>query len=114
MPSTQFKIKVYLDEESCYNIYLTSNDYFKLRYGAQPPTFSQAQNLILVNDALEPSRGPGWWYRTTYNKTVLVSEDYFESIEKRGWVDDDDDDGYGYPSPGQYGKDHNTRCASKS
>lgn len=107
MPSTQFKIKV-LKDNNPYSIFLAPNKYFKLRYGAQPPSFSESQALMLVNDT---TRGPAWWYRATYDKTVLVAERYFKttkSNKKRGWDPeghDDDDPYYGYPSPGRYGKD---------
>ncbi|KAM0272048.1 hypothetical protein ACHAPA_002343 [Fusarium lateritium] len=60
-------------------------------YGAQPPTIVKAAHMVMVNDTLEIARGPAWWLRTTYNKTVIVSEKKFGEMDKRGWDYDDNE-----------------------
>lgn len=57
----------------------------KFFWGTQPPNVLDPVPLKLVNDTFEPSRGPAWWLKMTYNKTVVVSEDNFSSLSKRGW-----------------------------
>ncbi|KAF9776009.1 hypothetical protein IL306_005854 [Fusarium sp. DS 682] len=60
-------------------------------WGAQPPSITQPAPMVLVNDTLEIARGPAWWLRTKYNKTVIVSEKKFGDLSKRGWDDDYED-----------------------
>ncbi|RYP22425.1 hypothetical protein DL765_001637 [Monosporascus sp. GIB2] len=48
-------------------------------YGMQPPSTSNPLKLRLVEDSLEPDRGPAWSFRTLYNKTVIVPEEYLEA-----------------------------------
>ena len=43
-------------------------------YGEQPPVISTPQPLQLVNDTLDPNRGPAWFKMLPYNKTVIVPE----------------------------------------
>jgi hypothetical protein len=50
-----------------------SIDYFP--YGAQAPTFSQAQVLGLVVDSQDPERGPAWFFQMPYNKVVILPQD---------------------------------------
>ena len=43
-------------------------------YGEQPPVITPPQPLQLVNDTLDPNRGPAWFKMLPYNKTVIVPE----------------------------------------
>ncbi|RDW66170.1 hypothetical protein BP6252_09805 [Coleophoma cylindrospora] len=43
-------------------------------YGAQPPTLTEAQVLSLVVDNQDSSKGPAWFFQTTYNKLVVLPE----------------------------------------
>ncbi|RFU80294.1 hypothetical protein TARUN_1970 [Trichoderma arundinaceum] len=43
-------------------------------WGTQPPKII-SQTMMLVNDTFEPRRGPAWWLKVTYDKTVIVAED---------------------------------------
>ncbi|KAK7403024.1 hypothetical protein QQX98_011224 [Neonectria punicea] len=61
-------------------------------WGTKPPSFSDPITLTLVNDTFAPERGPAWWSMVTYNKTVIVSDDDFQYVSKRGWHPDDDED----------------------
>ncbi|KAI9151921.1 hypothetical protein HJFPF1_09138 [Paramyrothecium foliicola] len=58
----------------------------KYVYGTSPPSVPQPQKMILVNDTWEPGRGPAWWLKLNFNKTVLVAEDEFPTSQqtKRG------------------------------
>ncbi|KAI1310779.1 hypothetical protein F5Y03DRAFT_28471 [Xylaria venustula] len=48
---------------------------FVYSYGVQPPQLT-AQQLTLVNDTFEPSRGPAWAFALPYNKTIILPEQY--------------------------------------
>ncbi|RYP93346.1 hypothetical protein DL770_000535 [Monosporascus sp. CRB-9-2] len=48
-------------------------------YGMQPPSTSNPLKLRLVEDSLEPDRGPAWSFQTLYNKTVIIPEEYLEA-----------------------------------
>ncbi|RYP43151.1 hypothetical protein DL768_010065 [Monosporascus sp. mg162] len=48
-------------------------------YGMQPPSTSNPLKLRLVEDSLEPDRGPAWSFWTLYNKTVIIPEEYLEA-----------------------------------
>lgn len=43
-------------------------------YGAQPPTLADAQVMNLVIDNQDTSKGPAWFFQTTYNKIVVLPE----------------------------------------
>lgn len=66
------------------------NSYAKFIYGAQPPDIPEPIPLVLVADSFEPRRGPAWWLTMTYNKTVIVPEENFKAVNKRGWSSDSD------------------------
>jgi len=51
-----------------------ANHYYA--YGAQPPSLTSPATFTLVNDTLEPNRGPAWFKMWPYNKTVVVSESF--------------------------------------
>ncbi|CAM1506507.1 Fc.00g061480.m01.CDS01 [Cosmosporella sp. VM-42] len=68
----------------------------KFIWGTQPPNIPDPIPLELVNDPYEPGRGPAWWMARTYNKTVIVSEDNFKAIERRGWKFTDADVNFGH------------------
>lgn len=42
--------------------------------GTQPPSITSPEALSLVDDVFERARGPAWWMRVTYNKTVIITE----------------------------------------
>ncbi|KAJ3565041.1 hypothetical protein NPX13_g7641 [Xylaria arbuscula] len=44
-------------------------------YGVQPPSLSD-QQLMLVDDTFEPSRGPAWALALPYEKTVILPEQF--------------------------------------
>lgn len=44
-------------------------------YGVQPPSLND-QQLQLVNDTFERSRGPAWALALPYNKTVILPEEF--------------------------------------
>lgn len=48
-------------------------------YGMQPPSTSNPLRLRLVEDTLEPDRGPAWSFQTLYNKTVIIPEEYLSA-----------------------------------
>ena len=48
-------------------------------YGMQPPSTSNPLRLRLVEDSLEPDRGPAWSFQTLYNKTVIIPEEYLSA-----------------------------------
>jgi hypothetical protein len=43
-------------------------------WGTQPPSLDDHVTLKLVNDAFEPSKGPAWWRKLTYDKVVIIPE----------------------------------------
>ena len=45
-------------------------------YGEQAPSIPTQTTLQLVNDTLDPNRGPAWFKMLPYNKTVIVREDF--------------------------------------
>ncbi|KAF4446413.1 glucan 4-alpha-glucosidase [Fusarium austroafricanum] len=54
-------------------------------WGTQAPSILQPVPLILVNETQDTARGPAWWLRAQYNKSVIVSESTFSSeLGKRG------------------------------
>lgn len=53
-------------------------------YGMQPPSASSPLRLRLVEDSLEPDRGPAWSFQTLYNKTVIVPEEYLTADSPTG------------------------------
>lgn len=58
----------------------------KFIWGTQPPDIPDPRPLTLVADAFEQGRGPAWWLRIVYDKTVIVSEENFRPIlSKRSW-----------------------------
>ncbi|KAJ4161115.1 hypothetical protein NW765_005966 [Fusarium oxysporum] len=81
----------------CYNLTLKAipDKDTPFPWGAQPPSIPQPTPMVLVNDTLELARGPAWWLRTKYNKTVIVSEKKFgAALSKRGWDGDDEYEDY--------------------
>ncbi|KAI1041180.1 hypothetical protein LB505_002532 [Fusarium chuoi] len=81
----------------CYNMTLKAipDKDTPFPWGAQPPSIPQPTPMVLVNDTLELARGPAWWMRTKYNKTVIVSEKKFgAALSKRGWDGDDEYEDY--------------------
>ncbi|XP_044716135.1 proteinrelated to glucan 1, 4-alpha-glucosidase [Hirsutella rhossiliensis] len=56
----------------------------KFIWGAQPPNVPDPQPLTLVTDAFEEGRGPAWWLKVTYEKTVIVAEDKFPGPDGGG------------------------------
>ncbi|KAL5606302.1 hypothetical protein BROUX41_002717 [Berkeleyomyces rouxiae] len=46
-------------------------------WGNQPIHFPEVSLLNLINDTSEPTWGPAWWFNTTYDKVVIISEDRF-------------------------------------
>ncbi|KAF4990090.1 hypothetical protein FDECE_14498 [Fusarium decemcellulare] len=98
-------------ENISYELRLEANDTnVKFPWGTQPPSILKPRSMILVNDTFESARGPAWWLRTTYDKTVIVSEKKLGQLSKgkRGWDDDDydddddDDDNNSSNNPGGY------------
>lgn len=66
-----------------YTISLTCNESFTLSshvysYGEQPPLIPSPLALELVNDTLEPGRGPAWFKMVPYNKTIILPEPVLE------------------------------------
>ncbi|KAH6608797.1 hypothetical protein Trco_002143 [Trichoderma cornu-damae] len=51
-------------------------------WGTQPPNVF-SETLLLVNDTLEPRRGPAWWLKVTYDKKVVVAEESLSPQTKR-------------------------------
>ncbi|CAK7263062.1 hypothetical protein SEPCBS57363_000377 [Sporothrix epigloea] len=45
-------------------------------YGEQAPTITMQSDLKLVENTLDSGRGPAWFKMVTYNKTVIVRENY--------------------------------------
>lgn len=72
------------DDTSCYNLTLKAINSLDSQFlwGTQPPNIYGAA-MQLVNDTMEPRRGPAWWLQVTYDKTVVVPEDQFSSNTKR-------------------------------
>jgi hypothetical protein len=52
-----------------------TKDTFVYMYGVQPPSLID-QQLQLVNDTFERSRGAAWAFALPYNKTVILPEEY--------------------------------------
>ncbi|KAM0299984.1 hypothetical protein HYE67_005719 [Fusarium culmorum] len=75
-----------------YNLTLRAvdDDKYPFPWGAQPPNIKTV-SMKLVNDTTDVARGPAWWLRTTYNKTVIVSDKKLGDLEKRGWDQDGGD-----------------------
>lgn len=48
-------------------------------YGQQPPLFEEPLKLKLVRDIFEAGRGPAWYNRVKYNKTVILPESWLDS-----------------------------------
>lgn len=73
LPSTpngpMFDISINCNESATYE----NNLFF---YGEQAPTISTRTALQLVNDTLDPNRGPAWFKMMPYNKTVIVRESF--------------------------------------
>lgn len=80
------------ESEISYNLTLRAvdDDKYPFPWGAQPPSISTV-SMKLVNDTSDIARGPAWWLRTTYNKTVIVSDTKLSTVDKRGWGGDDAD-----------------------
>jgi hypothetical protein len=60
-------------------------------WGTQPPSVPNPIPLTLVNDTFDDGRGPAWWLKVQYNKTVLVPEDNFRvgGMQRRTWNPND-------------------------
>ncbi|POR37347.1 Uncharacterized protein TPAR_02454 [Tolypocladium paradoxum] len=73
-------------ETSNYQLTLTAfnSSNAKFIWGTQPPDVPDPQPLILVVDTFEQGRGPAWWLKVSYEKTVIVSEENFRpTLSKR-------------------------------
>ncbi|KAK4077912.1 uncharacterized protein Triagg1_3606 [Trichoderma aggressivum f. europaeum] len=83
----QMNVDVSADAEdtSCYNLTLKAINPLDSQFlwGTQPPHIYGAA-MQLVNDTMEPRRGPAWWLQVTYDKTVVVQEEEF-SIKAKRW-----------------------------
>lgn len=71
-------------EAGDYTISLTCNDTqtlgnFVYTYGEQPPLILDPAPMELVNDTLEPARGPAWFKMLPYNKTVILHESQLQA-----------------------------------
>ncbi|KAL7946682.1 hypothetical protein V8C42DRAFT_343623 [Trichoderma barbatum] len=71
-------------DTACYNLTLKSINSLDTQFlwGTQPPDFF-SEVMLLVNDTLEPRRGPAWWLQVTYDKIVVVKEEDFLAKSKR-------------------------------
>ncbi|RGP75647.1 glucan 4-alpha-glucosidase [Fusarium longipes] len=80
------------ESEISYNLTLRAVDDSKYPFpwGAQPPSIKTV-SMKLVNDTSDVARGPAWWLRTTYNKTVIVADKKLGDLSKRGWDQDGGD-----------------------
>ena len=63
----------------------------KYIWGTQPPDIPDPQPLTLVEDPFEMGRGPAWWLRIFYDKTVIVSEESFRPILSTRGLNDSDE-----------------------
>ncbi|KAL7788204.1 hypothetical protein V8C37DRAFT_404545 [Trichoderma ceciliae] len=88
MPFNYYEMNVGLSNEEkdteCYNLTLKAVNPSDAQFlwGTQPPNvFHEA--MILVNDTFEPRRGPAWWLKVTYDKTVVVAEGGLSTKTKR-------------------------------
>lgn len=52
-------------------------------WGTQPPSVPKPLVLQLVNDTFDEGRGPAWWLKIEYNKTVIVREEGFNPSKRR-------------------------------
>ncbi|KAK4147527.1 uncharacterized protein C8A04DRAFT_9058 [Dichotomopilus funicola] len=64
-----------------YHAWLDSNRSYTLSekvyaYGEQPPSIQKPLTLEVVQDRFESARGPAWFQKTLYNKTVVLPEDW--------------------------------------
>ncbi|EPE04704.1 glucan 4-alpha-glucosidase [Ophiostoma piceae UAMH 11346] len=55
---------------------VANNVYF---YGEQAPVITTPMPMQLVNDTLDPNRGPAWFKMMPYNKTVVVHETWLSA-----------------------------------
>ncbi|KAJ4266319.1 hypothetical protein NW762_004303 [Fusarium torreyae] len=69
-----------------------NNDKVKFPWDTRPPIIVDPVSLTLVNDTADSTRGIAWWLKTTYNKTVVVSDQAFTGKGKRGWDPDGKED----------------------
>jgi hypothetical protein len=95
MPFRYYNMNITVDNDRTdvdrYNLTLTSINKSDPLYiiGTQPPNIADPVPLRLVNDTFGDGRGPAWWVRVSYNKTVIVDEDKFQvdaESSKRSWV----------------------------
>ena len=56
----------------------------KYIWGTKPPSITVPTRLRLVNDTFDANLGPAWWVEVVRNKTVIISEDNFNTKMKRG------------------------------
>lgn len=88
MPFSYYEINIDIlsrqKETACYNLTLKAINSLESQFlwGTQPPNV-YGETLLLVNDTLEPRRGPAWWLQVTYDKIVVVDEDKFSAKSKR-------------------------------
>ncbi|KAF4955804.1 hypothetical protein FSARC_11757 [Fusarium sarcochroum] len=75
-----------------------SNDRVTFPWDTRPPIIVDPVSLTLVNDTADSTRGIAWWLKTSYNKTVVVSDKDFRGKGKRGWDYDDKEDYEDYNS----------------
>ncbi|KAL7929040.1 hypothetical protein V8C35DRAFT_203879 [Trichoderma chlorosporum] len=88
LPSSYYQMNVDVSatasETSCYSLTIKPINALDSQFlwGTQPPNFFD-QEMLLVNDTLEPRRGPAWWLEVTYDKRVVIQEQDFSSKTKR-------------------------------
>ncbi|KAM0262316.1 hypothetical protein ACHAQJ_001785 [Trichoderma viride] len=88
MPYSYYEMSVGVSnkerETECYNLTLKAVNPLDALFlwGTQPPSFYH-ETLTLVNDTFEPYRGPAWWLKVTYDKTVVVAENFLSAKTKR-------------------------------
>jgi hypothetical protein len=52
-------------------------------YGAQPPILNSISSLLLVVDIDDPSNGPAYFFRQTYDKLVILPSEAFPTPSKK-------------------------------
>ncbi|PHH65969.1 hypothetical protein CDD81_917 [Ophiocordyceps australis] len=76
----------------------------KFIWGTQPPDVPEPKRLQLVADIFEVGRGPAWWLRVTYNKTVIVPEESFPTQKSKRWHQSSFDDPVHLNEPAKFKK----------
>ncbi|KAK5987772.1 hypothetical protein PT974_11905 [Cladobotryum mycophilum] len=73
------------EDTKCYDLTLTAVNISNSNYlwGTQPPQVKHALPLTLVNDTFDQGRGPAWWLKVVYDKTVIIGENGLNPNTKR-------------------------------